>query len=597
MDNHPDQFEQALNRVLAGEPLERVLTGMSAADADLLRLALAMRETRQPEIDPLKAQFQRSQVETAAAMSDAGQPEIDPLQAPAWRSHAKAEAVQSVLHAQKTTPRRSAPKKTWLLGGIGAAGFAMAAFLVVLAGVLIFGRPAGASAAVIDSVQGVVEVASSADAGDWAVVEDGQRIHAGQALRTRVESDATLTLYEGSRVQLGPDVLVVVEHLSGKWGGTVQLELLQLAGETTHTVTPLRGSGSYYRVLTPSGQAAVHGTTFRVAVNDGDGAFFAVDHGEVAVSRDDVQVVLTAGQATLVEAEGAPEDARYEFYAQGELLAIAGDQWTVGGLTITVSAELANGFVVGDEVAVRGRILADGTYQADRISYARNDQEKLRFSGVVESIAADRWVISGKTVLVGAETEIDGDLAVGDVVSVSFTILEDGSWLAREIEALDDEDEDKTPTPVTPTLSPSPTAEGTLTPTVTLTPTPTLEGTLTPELTPSLTATLEPSPTGVRAGCDLTGWEQPKGASLAAKWGVPYEEIMGWFCQRYGFGEIDLAYELAAMSGKPVDEIFAMRASGMGWGNVKKAIEEQVATPEPHGKKPTKEPKPKKKDN
>ncbi len=59
---------------------------------------------------------------------------------------------------------------------------------------------------------------------------------------------------------------------------------------------------------------------------------------------------------------------------------------------------------------------------------------------------------------------------------------------------------------------------------------------------------------------------------LAQRYGVPYTEIMKWFCQHYGFGEIDLAYSLSRQSGKPVQEIFAMKASGMGWGNIKKAV-------------------------
>ena len=37
---------------------------------------------------------------------------------------------------------------------------------------------------------------------------------------------------------------------------------------------------------------------------------------------------------------------------------------------------------------------------------------------------------------------------------------------------------------------------------------------------------------------------------LAQRYGVPYEEIMGWFCQHYGFGEIDLAYSLSRQIGQ-----------------------------------------------
>ncbi len=47
----------------------------------------------------------------------------------------------------------------------------------------------------------------------------------------------------------------------------------------------------------------------------------------------------------------------------------------------------------------------------------------------------------------------------------------------------------------------------------------------------------------------------------------------------YGFGEIDLAYSLSRESGKPVEEIFAMRASGAGWGAIKKALASSTDDP------------------
>jgi hypothetical protein len=53
---------------------------------------------------------------------------------------------------------------------------------------------------------------------------------------------------------------------------------------------------------------------------------------------------------------------------------------------------------------------------------------------------------------------------------------------------------------------------------------------------------------------------------------VAYEEIMGWFCQGFGFGEIDLAYELSRESGLPVASVFEMRRSGLGWGVIKQQL-------------------------
>jgi hypothetical protein len=65
----------------------------------------------------------------------------------------------------------------------------------------------------------------------------------------------------------------------------------------------------------------------------------------------------------------------------------------------------------------------------------------------------------------------------------------------------------------------------------------------------------------------------PTGQTLAERYGVSYDVIMGWFCQGYGFGEIDLVYSLSQESGIPVEQIFAMRESGMGWGTIKQQLQ------------------------
>lgn len=100
------------------------------------------------------------------------------------------------------------------------------------------------------------------------------------------------------------------------------------------------------------------------------------------------------------------------------------------------------------------------------------------------------------------------------------------------------------------------------------------EESLTPEATPAetLTPSTEAQKNATSGEC-VGADPQPTGMRLAQRYGVPYEEIMGWFCQHYGFGEIDLAYTLSRDSGQPVATIFALRASGVGWGNVKKQVE------------------------
>jgi hypothetical protein len=64
--------------------------------------------------------------------------------------------------------------------------------------------------------------------------------------------------------------------------------------------------------------------------------------------------------------------------------------------------------------------------------------------------------------------------------------------------------------------------------------------------------------------------QQPKAAKIAEAYGVPYADVIGWFCKGYGFGQIERAYVIAKASatGKTpltVAQIFTMRDAGQGW--------------------------------
>ncbi len=111
-----------------------------------------------------------------------------------------------------------------------------------------------------------------------------------------------------------------------------------------------------------------------------------------------------------------------------------------------------------------------------------------------------------------------------------------------------------------------------LTPTPVITPTATI--TATPPITPTATITATvPAPTSTPAPTDCTGANpHPQGTALANQYSVPYEEIMGWFCGGFGFGEINQAYNLSQETGTPVGDIFAMKASGLGWGQIRQAL-------------------------
>ncbi len=78
---------------------------------------------------------------------------------------------------------------------------------------------------------------------------------------------------------------------------------------------------------------------------------------------------------------------------------------------------------------------------------------------------------------------------------------------------------------------------------------------------------------GEQAAADCERDDHPLGERLAGTFDVPYAEIMSWRCERFGFGEIMRAYTLAALTGDPVEAYFALKAAGVGWGDIMREAE------------------------
>lgn len=539
MSELDDALQEYLQRIEEGTPLEEILSSLPPQHAELvplLQTASTLRHFPHPTLSPHRSAEQRERV-------------LRPLRRWEWQFlNFRLQPVIAVMTA---------------------------ILLMAFAALMLWHPTTTVHTATLLDAQGVVEVLRN---GEWLPVGTGEKVQEGEQIRTRADSSVVLLYPDGSRTTLNAATTISLAKLGVMDNQVLQVRLEQTSGETHHSVVPFRSSSAFFEVNTPTGKAIVHGTIFSVLVNDQMFSRVAVERGVVQVVSPKEDVKLIAGQVTVVNENGEVEDPAVDFFVQGQITAISGDQWSIAGLTVTVPPELAAtlSFQIGDWVRVWGRILPDGTRIADRFDYAVNDKEKLRFTGVIESMGTDHWVISGIPVKVNAETEIEGTPQVGDIVHVAFVILEDGSWLAKEIEMIQEEQQPTPTSEITPSVEPSETPELTAT----------LEATPTVEITP----TVEPT-AGTRAGCDVEDKQHPEGLRLAERYGVPYEEIMGWFCKGYGFGEIDLAYEMSVQSGIPVTEIFAMRESGMGWGNIKKSVEAS-ATPEPKGK-PEKTPKPK----
>ena len=82
-------------------------------------------------------------------------------------------------------------------------------------------------------------------------------------------------------------------------------------------------------------------------------------------------------------------------------------------------------------------------------------------------------------------------------------------------------------------------------------------------------------------GC--TNQTHPIGVKLATAYRVPYETVMGWFCQGFGFGEIVLALQASQHSELSAEEILLLKVELGGWGEVWRhlAMLEQPVEPLP----------------
>jgi hypothetical protein len=372
------------------------------------------------------------------------------------------------------------------------------------------------------------------------------------------------------------------------------VQITQDSGLTTNDVVPLQGNG-FFLVDTPAGQASVHGTSFNVDVYPEGQTLFAVTHGSVQVKNSLSEVVLASGQATAVLPGKDPEKPGYQFTLQGSITSIQGEQWIVDNISfkVTSQTDILGTYKAGDSVLVKGRILALENWVADSINPAPDAGQKVTFTGVIQDMPGvpGIWQIGGMAVGVNDQTKLGDALKVGAPVEVAAVVLPDGSkMLATDIEPLE-EKEKPTATPtktqtftVTGTVS---TATSTVTPTETVTPsstptsTVTVTGTINPTATgtpatltptPSQTPTATVSPKNDSSRCDNRTTQQPEALRLSQRYNVTYDEIIGWFCKGFGFGEIDLAYGLSQSSGVPVSNIFSMRSSGLGWGQIKKQL-------------------------
>lgn len=164
---------------------------------------------------------------------------------------------------------------------------------------------------------------------------------------------------------------------------------------------------------------------------------------EAGLAVGDVVVVegrFLADGSRLAKSIRRVEAAERKFEITGVVESL--EPWRVSGVGFETDARTAidAGIQVGDQVKVEGRIREDGMWVAEKITRLEEEHLPFAFVGVVESIADEVWTISGITITVDANTEIEAGLVVGDIVKVKGRILADGTWLAKSIKRAEEDE-------------------------------------------------------------------------------------------------------------------------------------------------------------
>jgi hypothetical protein len=128
----------------------------------------------------------------------------------------------------------------------------------------------------------------------------------------------------------------------------------------------------------------------------------------------------------------------------GRLDQISGDLYTVEGVPVMASpaTQLASDLRPGDFVSVAG-----DTHSAGWVLAASILRAGQQFVGVVDAMGAENWTVSGSSVRLAPDSQIDSGIALGDRVTVQLH-SEDGRMVAASIHLL--ERGSSGPAPVTP---------------------------------------------------------------------------------------------------------------------------------------------------
>lgn len=145
-----------------------------------------------------------------------------------------------------------------------------------------------------------------AEAAAWQDASVGQKLGSGSELETAENASALLRLADGSSLALAPGSHVLLDTLSLYAKGLMADTRVRLQrGQTEISANPEKRGNRHLQILTPSAQAVVRGTRFRVGF-EADTTREETLEGSVGVSAAGKSVTVAQAQGTLARAGEPP---------------------------------------------------------------------------------------------------------------------------------------------------------------------------------------------------------------------------------------------------------------------------------------------------
>ena len=157
----------------------------------------------------------------------------------------------------------------------------------------------------IVSMLGTAEVLR---AGRWQAVSAGDRVFAGEVLRTGAGNRLAIQLANGSQVKLNANSRLELKQITPRVEGLVPTttRLLQNILRIFSGEMWIRSIGEPLQIQTPAATATIRGTEFNLAVSPDDSARLAVLNGIVEFSNPQGSVVVEKGEQATAKPGEAP---------------------------------------------------------------------------------------------------------------------------------------------------------------------------------------------------------------------------------------------------------------------------------------------------